>query len=246
VLPDHKLIKNKQSITVNTLKVDDLFGKPPQYKVVDLFADDFNLTEATTTSNSSKRNSSNSEHEMLLPLDTCVTKKWIVITPDNDKYGTYSCKEIYHFLKYFFDSNPELRDQRTFMVADIDNDIYYLPDSIMDILAEQVKEDKPMEDKKDLERIILNKIKKKNYIGRRLMEYPRLISKYDIVEMNQHFKTPIINIPFKGLKDQLKSIGQKRNMTYFDKPLDVKPYVNNSKSCAKEIIKIMDVNDLFI
>jgi hypothetical protein len=187
---------------------------------------------------------------MVLPVDTSVTKKWIVITPDDDKYGIYSCKEIYSFLKYFYNRHDELKDKHVFMVADIDNDIYYLPDSLIEILAGEVGSGSPIkltEDAKELEKIILNKLHYKGQQTRRLMEYPRLITKYDILEMNQNFKTPIINVPFKGLKNQLRSLG-KRNTTYLDRPLDMKPVVSKKSTSAssKEVIMVVNVNDLFI
>jgi hypothetical protein len=238
VMPEESITPDKLNISVSTVKVDDLFGKPPKLVVVDLFADNMNQKQETSAKEETRT-------DLIDTLDTTgVVKKWFISTPDDSCFGPYSSREIYHFLNYFFDRHPELMEEHTFMVADFENDIFYLPDMVIEMLAPEIKDKgKQMSDAKDLERKVLRKIKRTDVVQRQFVENPRLITKYDVFEMNSKFKTPH-DLPINGLKEQLKHLGQRKNMTYYEKPIALEKIINTNRS-TKEM-RVVDINDLFV
>jgi len=145
---------------------------------------------------------------------TLEIRKWFLIVPNYSNFGPYTSEEIYVFLTNLFSKNPELKENHTFMVADADSDIYFQPSSIIEKLEEEVKDKiKPLDAKSELEKIILNKTNKQKppFRERKFSDNSKLITKYDVCEMNSKFKNAHF-LPLKQLKQQLKTLKNKQNM----------------------------------
>lgn len=216
MIPDEKSLNSKH-MQVEKIEIDQLFGVK-KFKTVDLFSDDFNIgakkqTKKVETTENLFKAFDNAEI-------TCSNQKWY-LQNEFASFGPYSSEEIFVFLNHLLEKNPEIKEDLNFLVIDSLNDMHYRPDSVVDLLADEVKDTvKNIDPNKELERIIftrkdsgagdkqspMNKLR-----PRKLSDNPQLITKYDVYEMSSKFKHAQ-HLPLIQLKDQLRALKNKENL----------------------------------
>lgn len=83
-------------------------------------------------------------------------KKWFIKSQNQINYGPFSNEEIYVYLKTTFNSNPNSHMLKNSMIIDSDMDIYFKPDSALDILENEIKDlTLPINPKDELDKILI-------------------------------------------------------------------------------------------
>jgi hypothetical protein len=87
-------------------------------------------------------------------------KKWFLMAPNSMIFGPYSSEEIYVFIKNMNMKIPQETQLQKYMVVDAESDIYYKPEVIIEQLENECKDKiKPMDPKKELEKIVITRKK---------------------------------------------------------------------------------------
>ncbi len=137
-------------------------------------------------------------------------KKWFISFPNNVNYGPYTGEEIYIFLNNLYKSKSIKPPE--FMVADSESDFYFKPESLFEILSEDVNlKSKKIENnilptpEEKLEKAIKKKSDSPELIERKYVENSKIVTKFDVAEMNSKFKNAQY-LPLNSLKNQLSSL----------------------------------------
>lgn len=231
VIPDENSL-NSKGAHVDKIELDELFGGVKLHSV-DPFADDFNINkfspkaEEKVNKGEKKAETSMSDFykNMMQENASTLKKKWCLVVSQYKSYGPYTCFEMYSFLQNLLKQFEGEQAVHNFLVCDIESDIYYQPESVLEILENEMKENtlSPNQNR-ELEKLLNNTSQNNNHTNpsnpinpaqnfreRKLPENPNhLITKYDVFEMNSKFNTAHY-LPIKQLKEQLKMIKNKEN-----------------------------------
>lgn len=214
MIPDDGCL-NSRSSHVNKIEIDELFGGV-KIKTVDVFSEDFNLDKSSQKRDHKKPleisiPQSETDPSTLfksleeVPISPQSVRKWFLIFTNYANFGPYTSEEIYVFLKNFARKTENIKQEKEhprFLVADCEADIYFQPFTLLEILEEDIKEKiQALNLKKDSD-IEKQKVK---FIERKFSEHPKMITKYDVAEMNSKFKHAQY-LPIKQLKLQLKEL----------------------------------------
>jgi len=83
-------------------------------------------------------------------------KKWFIKSYNQINYGPFSDEEIYNYLKTTLTNNPESETMKNSMVIDSEMDIYFKPDSALEVIQQEIKNIKiATNPKDDLEKILI-------------------------------------------------------------------------------------------
>ncbi len=127
-----------------------------------------------------------------------LNRKWYLVVPDKKNYGPFTANEIYSFLNHLFIKSPAYKKINSLLICDSEFDIYFQPDAVMEVLLNEIVENK------------VNNNTSKLLSRERKLPDPHLITKYDVYEMNSKFQTTY-QFPIKQLNGQLNDVKNKEN-----------------------------------
>lgn len=102
-------------------------------------------------------------------------KKWFIKAKSGLNYGPFSNDEIFTYLKTTFTANPQSEMLKHSIIIDTEMDIYFKPDSALEVLEKEMKNfSLPLKPKDELDKILI-KIEKndKNYTDYKCKEYEK-------------------------------------------------------------------------
>jgi hypothetical protein len=163
VIPNEESL-NSRKLHLDKIEVDDLFSDDMIRKTT---GGSYDSEEKVTDQKVDKENTnpnmiSKEKESMFSMMDqgNQMKKKWFLMAPNSMTFGPYSSEEIYVFIKNMNMKSPEETQIQKYMVVDSESDIYYKPEIIIEQLESECRDKiKPMDPKKELEKIVITKKK---------------------------------------------------------------------------------------
>ena len=204
-------------MNIGKIEIDDLFAEKTNYQVIDVFGEEFTVenTVPKMEKNDSSRQQTIEEDKKDEKTEENkddhirLMKKWFISFPNNINYGPYTGEEIFTFLTNLYKSKSIKPPE--FMIADSESDFYFKPESLFEILSEDIK----LKSKKiltnqqntddQLERAIKKKSESPELLERKYVENNKMITKFDVAEMNSKFKNAQY-LPLSSLKNQISDL----------------------------------------
>lgn len=83
-------------------------------------------------------------------------KKWLIKSQNQINYGPFSNEEIYNYLKTTLTTNPNSELLKNSIIIDSEMDIYFKPDSALEVIQQEIKDiTLPPNPKDELEKILI-------------------------------------------------------------------------------------------
>jgi hypothetical protein len=214
IIPINDTLQSRE-VNVGKIEIDELFGEKKNFQVVDVFGEEFtmdNTVKKISKKESVRVEEDKKEEKIEENKDDHISsvKKWFISFPNNVNYGPYTGEEIYIFLTNLYKSKSIKPPE--FMVADSESDFYFKPESLFEILAEDIKlKSKKIETNREpnleekIERIVKKKSDSPELLERKYVENNKIITKFDVAEMNSKFKNAQY-LPLNSLKNQLSDL----------------------------------------
>jgi len=206
IIPVDSAFKSKE-VNIGKIELDDLFGSKevsPSPQVTAVFGG--------TSVETLKEKEKEKEKEEKKDDHISTVKKWFLSFPKGINYGPYTGEEIYTFLNNLY-KNKALKVPE-FMIADSESDFHFKPESLFEILSEDIQLKGKKIDEFDEENRNLDKAVRKRsdsptvFSERKYCDSSKMITKYDVAEMNSKFKNAQY-LPISNLKNQLNFVKSK-------------------------------------
>jgi len=148
-------------------------------------------------------------------------KKWFFKSQNQINYGPFSDEEIYKFLKTTITTNPDSELLKNSMIIDSEIDIYFKPDSALEVIEQEIKDLTLLHNPKDeLKKILIKVNKKENKVESKNSN--KAHEELDALETNSNY-----------ILEKTKSA---------DKPNKEEPIVSNNKIPAEgEFVSAADL-----
>jgi len=220
VIPVQDSFRSKE-VNIGKIDLDDLFGTSNEGAEKTNQA----VEEGTKSKEEEKKEERKDEEKKEDQLST--QKKWYISFQNSAFYGPYTGREIFSFLNNVRESKIKVPE---FMVADSESDFYFKPESLHEILSEEIKgkdidiSNKDPENCHNLEKAVRKRSDSPIYEERKYIDASRMVTKFDVAEMNSKFKNAQ-NLPIHNLRFQLNTVKNKtsKHQQFF-------PVLNSTKS----------------